>query len=62
MKRRDFIKTVTAGVGGMSVLGANAAPAQKPLRVGVDRLRCPWSSCNPAEYRQLRDGRARCIR
>jgi predicted dehydrogenase len=38
MKRRDFIKTVAAGVGGLSVLsarGQGAAPAKKPLRVAV---------------------------
>lgn len=38
MKRRDFIKTVAAGVGGLSVVGArgqSAAPAQKPLRVAL---------------------------
>ena len=35
MKRRDFIKSVTAGVGSMSVLGTHAAPAKKPLRIAV---------------------------
>ena len=38
MKRRDFIKTVTAGVGGMSVLGAHAqnkAAGKKPLRIAL---------------------------
>ncbi len=38
MKRRDFIKTVTTGVGGLSVLGAHGqskSPAKKPLRIAV---------------------------
>lgn len=38
MKRRDFIKTVTAGVGGLSVLSARgqaAAPAKKKVRVAL---------------------------
>ncbi|MFO7936331.1 MAG: Gfo/Idh/MocA family oxidoreductase [Kiritimatiellia bacterium] len=38
MNRRDFVKTVTAGVGGISVLGAHAqnkASGKKPLRIAV---------------------------
>lgn len=38
MKRRDFLKTMAAGVGGLSVVGArgqSTAPAQKPLRVAL---------------------------
>ncbi|MFO7936330.1 MAG: Gfo/Idh/MocA family oxidoreductase [Kiritimatiellia bacterium] len=37
MKRRDFIKTVSAGVGGMSVMGASAqkSTVTKPLRVAL---------------------------
>jgi predicted dehydrogenase len=38
MKRRDFIRTVTAGVGGLSVLAARAqgtASAKKPLRIAL---------------------------
>ncbi|MDA3925462.1 MAG: Gfo/Idh/MocA family oxidoreductase [Kiritimatiellae bacterium] len=38
VKRRDFIKTITAGVGGISVLGAhgqNNAHSKKPLRIAV---------------------------
>jgi len=38
MKRREFIKTVAAGVGSLSVLdarGQSAAPVKKPLRVAL---------------------------
>ncbi|MBI5684552.1 MAG: Gfo/Idh/MocA family oxidoreductase [Verrucomicrobia bacterium] len=38
MKRREFLRTVAAGVGGLSVLdarGQSAAPAKKPLRVAL---------------------------
>ena len=38
MKRREFIKTVAAGVGGLSVVGARGQgvpPAKKPLRVAL---------------------------
>ena len=38
MKRREFLKTVAAGVGVLSVVGArgqSAAPAKKPLRVAL---------------------------
>lgn len=38
MKRREFLKTMAAGIGGLSVVGArgqSAAPAKKPLRVAL---------------------------
>ena len=38
MKRREFLKTMAGGVGGLSVLnarGQSAAPAKKPLRVAL---------------------------
>ena len=38
MKRRDFIQTLAAGVGGLTGFGARgqeAAPAAKPLRVAL---------------------------
>jgi len=38
MKRREFIKTAAAGIGGLTILGARgqgAAPAKKPLRVAL---------------------------
>ena len=38
MKRRDFIKTTAAGIGGLSVMGARgqgAAGAKKPLRIAL---------------------------
>jgi len=38
MKRREFVKTVAAGIGGLTVFGArghSAAPAKKPLRVAL---------------------------
>lgn len=37
MKRRDFIRTITAGIGGMSVVGAHAqekAPAKPRIKIG----------------------------
>ncbi len=47
VKRRDFIRTVTAGVGGMSVLGASGqdkAAANKTLRVAL--IGCGARACH----------------
>ena len=46
MNRRNFIKKVAAGVGGLTVLGARgqgAAPAKKPLRVAL--IGCGGRGC-----------------